>query len=509
MKYIFFSSDGIGLPIAYQLQTEANDVYVGLVTDLRDKGSESKEDQETKKRRLSIMDGMFDVKMDALALLDKMADIPMKERAEYFVIFDFNDLWMLADKVRAMGGYKGFLPTEEDHKIEEDRNYAKDLVKKHYKDIDLQECYEFKTVEEAIEFMREEGSDKPFVSKGYDVDAPTVVPESNDPEVNHKEIIDVLMKNAEAYEKGGFILEEKITDAIEFTPEAVSFDGKLLGLNIDIEAKGLGSGDTGRQTGCSLDLVFWLDIQHQVYEKFLKPMEKYFMRKNELCVWDASILYSPSRNKFYFGEYCGNRWGYNAIFTELCTFRAASDYFEKLVKGELLYGEKGQTKQFGASIRAFNLTDDKKFKGMQTKDSLILTNRNDKNVWLIDVKDVDGTLYNCGLDKDLMVITGSGDTINEAVESAYSLEKKVSWVGKYTRPIHDYLSTVYQTSIINRFNQIKPLFLEDLPDIKWVYDMVEHVADKKESKGFLKIDEKKREEQKPSFIKALRNKKND
>lgn len=505
MKYILFSSDGVGLPIAYQLQSEGNDVYVGFVTDLKDIGNSKIEDPEAKMRRLSLFDGLFDIKMDALKLIEKMGEIPMKERKEYFVIFDFNNLWPMADMVRKLGNFQGFMPTKQDHDLEEDRHMAKEIVKKKYVGVDLQEVYEFKKVDEAIEFMREDGSDCPFVVKGFHEDAPTVVPESNDSDINHKEIIDVLLKNAPAYEKGGFILEEKIIDAIEFTPEAVSFNGKVLGMNIDIEAKGLGSGDTGRQTGCSLDLVFWLDVKSKAYEMFLKPMEDIMLRKNEMTVWDASILYSPSRNKFYFGEYCGNRWGYNAIFTELCTFRMISDYFEKLVKGEELFGS-GQTKRFGCSIRAFNLVDDEKSKGMKVKDALIIADRNDKNIWLLDVKDVDGTLYNCGMDKDLMVITGSGDTINEAVESAYLLEKDVSWVGKYTRPKHDFLSTVYATSILNRFRQIKPLFFNEIPDIKWVYDMIEYKADQKENPGFLQIDEKKQEEVKPSFAQVLKKK---
>lgn len=457
MKYIFFTIEGQGIPIAYRLQEEGNDVVVGIVDKWLKIRENKDEGAEKTKRRTSQYDEMVENKMNADDLLTLLEKVPRSEKDNYFVVCDSNMLWPYADKVRSMN-FMGLLPTKEDRDYEEDRKKAKDFFKT-YDVFAEQDVHEFKKVDDAIAFLEE--SESVYVVKGYNGDAPTIVPETNDPDIAMQKIVDVLEANREAYEKGGFILEEKIDDIIEFTPEGQWFGGKLLGVSIDIEAKGLGSGDSGRQTGCSMDSVFWLKNWQHVYEQFLKPIEKMMQRDRELCIGDVSVLYSPSRKKFYAGEFCFNRWGYNAIFTQLATFPSVTEYFERVVQGEKLFAD--GVKQFGGSMTIFNLIDDADYPGLVLKDSLIIS-EDTKDIWIYDVKAKKGKLYTAGYDAALAVITGAGDSFADAVDDVYETEVNFHFTGKYTRPKHDYLSEDYATSIPYRYKVLNGLVFDE-PEI--------------------------------------------
>ena len=215
MKYIFFTSHGYGLPIAKKLIDEGNDVTVAMVNDLEFlEANLSDADKETKRRRLSLYDGILE-KMPAEKVIKAMEKIEDKD--EYFVFFDLNSLWKYSEMVIKMGFEKGIFPTFEDWKLEEDRNMAKGIVEKHYKDLEIAEVEEFKSVEDAEEFLKE--AEHCFVLKGNSDDCSTVVPHTDDVEFANKLIIDQLQDGRAEYEAAGFILEKKIPNAMEFTPE--------------------------------------------------------------------------------------------------------------------------------------------------------------------------------------------------------------------------------------------------------------------------------------------------
>jgi hypothetical protein len=448
MNYIFISSDGHGMPIAYRLQEEGNEVWVGMVNDLSRLGKKNDSGEE-KKRRLSLYDNMIHNKIDADKLVEMASKI--KNKDEWFVLCDFNNLYYYADKFKSMG-FKGLLPTKEDYELEEDRMKAKKLVEKLFPDLDVAECHEFKTIDEAKQFL--ETTEEMFVLKGFNGDCKTIVPEKDDVSINHLEIIDALDAGKQLYEEEGFMLEEKIPDLIEFTPECFSYDGKVLGFAIDIEAKDIGAGETGFQTGCSFDLIVWSDNE-ELYNKFLKPLEKMMLRKNEMTIWDAAVAYSPSRKKYYFLEFCFNRWGFNSVFNEINTFPSATAYFERIINKENLY--QPDVKKFGSSVRIFNILPDKDHKEMVVKDSFLWA-ENKKEIWLWDIKKKDDNFYTAGVDKNLAVITGSGNTPKQSANKAYdNLDKYFSWTGGLFRDKKDYLSKDYDVSLLNRLEVIKKL----------------------------------------------------
>jgi hypothetical protein len=76
----------------------------------------------------------------------------------------------------------------------------------------------------------------------------------------------------------------------------------------------------------------------------------------------------------------------------------------------------------------------------------------EKNLWLWDVRRESNRLVNVGDDWNLGVITGAGDSIDQAVNSMYKSVDGFSFAGTYYRPKSDFLSLDYPTSILNRIN---------------------------------------------------------
>ena len=400
MKYIFLTYDGVGLPVAHKLLKEGNDVIIGQINKL----DFMKGEEELEKRRLSLYEGMIE-KIDAKELIEKMR----KENTDdWFVISDFNYVYPYAEKLKKMG-FKGLLPTANDFEFEKDRNMAKEYVMRRYDIFSYQDIQEFSNIKEALNFLK--NSKKIYGIKGYHSEAPTYFPMSNDRQIAYCEVEDVMINNQKLYESEGFILEEKIEDLTEFVPEIVVNNSEIVGMNIDIEYKHIGGGNTGFLTGDSASFIFWIDKNEpafkKLYELFFKPSMDKWAREDEMVVWDAGVMYSPSRDKFYFSEYCSNREGYSSLFNKLSTFKNVSEYYERIVNNQYLFDS--SVKPFGNSIRVFNEIRDKNFKHLYAKNVLVLTDKDNKNIWLLDVFTRDGKLYTAGYDYNLAVLTYAGD----------------------------------------------------------------------------------------------------
>ena len=396
MKYVFFTYDGHGLPIAYKLYDEGQDVIVAQVKYLE---FMPEEEPEKREKRLKLYDGMIE-KHDADTLLQKL--LKEKNKEEWFIVGDFNYVYPYTEQLKK-AGFRGLLPTKEDYRLEAERQLAKEVVKNYYPIFQDEESYEFKNVKDALEFLKKR-RDKIWGVKGFNPDAETFFPMSNDALIAYEELEDVLMAGKEIYEKDGFILEEKIEDLIEFTPELITFDGEIVGASINVELKPFGAGNISIQTGDSASLDFWLTQEEIERIMDFFPVERFFIRKNEMVIWDAGTMYSPSRKAFYFSEFCSNRMGFGSIFNKLSTLGSVSEFFEKIINKQYIFDK--TVKPFGCGIRIFNMMSKK---GEPKEDLLIIADPADKNTWLWDVYSKEGKFYTVGLDWNIGVLTQAGE----------------------------------------------------------------------------------------------------
>lgn len=447
MKYAFITFNGLGLPLAYKLQQEGFEVLVGVIRDVKDyvmeeETSHAHESEFNKARRQELFKGMLKIE-DAHEVIKKLKEV--KDPKEWFIFFEENNLYRWADEVRDLG-FEGNFPTKDDYLFEIDRDRAKQFVKKHYK-LYVPEVKEFEKVEEAKKFL--EKTDEIWVLKGKDDSAKTFVPDTNDPELAKQEIMEMLENFPDKYEKLGFILELFIPQIIELTPEKFYYDGVPLAVTVNMENKNFASGNNSVQTGCSEDLVFPIDMEDRIAKiAFPEIVDEMAKQHKGWFIWDASLLINKGDGKIYFGEFCSNRPGYNSLFTEMAQCGPVSEFFENLVakKNPFTLGT------VATSVRVFNLNRDPDTEQLSSGITLNFRGDAEADLWMWDVKKHGERIVSVGYDWNLAIVTGSGKSIDEAVNKLYKNIDAISFVGDYYRSKDDYLSLDYPTSILNRLN---------------------------------------------------------
>ncbi len=447
MKYFIFTFYGVGLPIAYKLQQEGHEVLVGEImkkSETVTKDEKASEDPEETKRRLSLYNGMLN-KMPADKLIEKMKEV--SDKSECFVFCDFNNTFKYAQMAAELG-FEGNFPTEDDYKFEQDRDAAKDFVKKNYPQVAIGEKKEFQKIKDGIEFL--EKTDDVWVLKGNDESGHTFVPDTDNPELAKSQIIETLQKFPDGYEKSGFILELMIPYMMEITPQKIYYDGVPLAVTIDIENKQLGSGNLSLMTGCAADLVFPVPMDERICEIAFPPIIDELAKKHKgLFIWDASLLISRKGGKIYFGEFCSNRPGYNAFFTELSQLPSISHYFESIIKFKSPF----TMGTVGVSTTLFNLHRDFDDNSILKDSQIDYKEEFEKNIWMYDALKDKEKIINAGYDTNLVAVTGADTSLDDAINKMFKvIEKGFSFAGVYYRPKADYISLDYPTSIPNRLD---------------------------------------------------------
>jgi hypothetical protein len=446
MKYAFLTADGHFMPLAYHLQEEGEEVYVGQVENWKEVKMVRNETPDDQALRLQLYDGMFVHRSNAASLVNRLE---REKPNDWFVFCDFNYFWTYADRLRAKG-FRGLLPHREDQILEKDRAAAKEFVRQNYDRVEVAEYQDFKTIDDALRYM-DKNADTLYVLKGNSDECPTIVPSLDDVQVNRLLINDSLQRHRKWYEKEGFSLEEKIPDIIEFTPEAYGYNGKVIGVSVDIEHKHLGSRG-GPMEGCTMSLVLWQELESSVYEYFLEPLANQMLRTNEFTIWDMSLFWSPSRKKFFFGEFCPDRPGYDCLFAEIATTGGTRAWVEKILSNENF----GQDKPIGTAVRIFNKQRVNPKKGWQ---EMIIGSPTDPNVFLWDVREEDGKLYTVGYDSNTYVVTGAGKTIDAAIDNVYENDEHIVFDSGLSLEKHDWHDSKYPENILHRYRILKDLEL--------------------------------------------------
>lgn len=447
INYITISEGWDGLPVAYHLALEGQDSIIGQVQDNKElKTDAGKEDPEDKENRLAQYNGMIK-KYPARKVVDALKKA--KNKDDYFIFCDQNDLFVYAEELLEAGFTKGLFPTKADFDFEKGREAAMEFVEANYAKIKIIPHHKVKTADEAKKILEE--NDVPFVIQSEGDFVSTICP-VDDVEQNHIEIINALDKYAKDYAKGEIILKEKLIQPVEITPQIVFWDGKPVFTDVDIETKNIGDGENnGNQVGCGSNLIIATEFDDPINEIAFPPIVYAMAKKRKgIFVWDIS-LYMTEKG-IYFGEFCSNRFGYDALMTEMDMAGGASKYFEALMEGK-----NPLKKKFGAAVRVFNLN--------RSKDQPI-TVENDPCTWLYEVKKENDKLLSLGDCWDLGVITASADTVDEAVDLLYKNIEKLSFKEKYIRSKQDFLAD-YPTSIMHRFIVANHIAFES-PDLNGV-----------------------------------------
>ena len=366
-NWITFSAGWDGCPIAYHIQQEGGKSYLGFIQDYAELNvDKEKEEPDDKEQRLQQYDGM--VKKTPAAKLIKALK-GMKDKDNYFIFFDQNNLYEYSEQLLKAGFTKGLFPLKKDFEMEKNREDAMKFVEENYPDVKIIAHEKYKTVEEAKAAV--EQSDVPLVIQSEGDYVSTICP-VDDVEQNHTEILAALEKHEKEYAKGEIILKEKLVQPVEITPQIVFWDGKPVYTSLDIETKNIGDGENnGNQVGCGTNLMIRTELDDEI-NKIAFPEKVYEMAKERkgMFIWDISLYFTDTG--IYFGEFCSNRLGYDASMTEMAMSGGVIPYFTALERGK-----NPLSSRFGAAVRVFNLN--------KSKDTQIAV-KDESNTWLFEVK---------------------------------------------------------------------------------------------------------------------------
>jgi hypothetical protein len=203
------------------------------------------------------------------------------------------------------------------------------------------------------------------------------------------------------------------------------------------------------QTGCSQNLLFPISMEAKINRIAFPPVVDEMARDHKgLFYWDASLLIERRTGKIYFGEFCSNRPGYNTLLTELEQCSSIDHYFSALVRKQSPF-ELGTV---AGSVLLLNPATEEDTGRTPQGMRIDYKPEIEKHLWLWDARRDGKRLVTVGDDWNLAVLTGRGESIDEAVNSMYKYVDGFSFAGAYYRPKSDYLSLDYPTSILNRVN---------------------------------------------------------
>lgn len=439
VAFTYYGEDG---PIVQHAIAEGISAVLAVIKDKQDTVTAGEkltpEKTDERRNRLNVWKGLVPT-IDATEAVKDLLKVPHEERSSYFIFFGINVGFRFAQKLMNKG-FNGNFPTEQDRIMEIDRNKGKDMVRRDYPALQVAEVHKFSTIEEAKTFLADNNDS--WVLKGFDDLCETVVPTKNDPEKNRRQILSALESGKASYEKAGFLLEKKIMDPIELTPEIVFVDGEPVSCTLDIELKKKGSGDSGRQVGCAANLVIPIDINEPLAQAAFPDKVFELAREHDgVFLWDASILIDPKDGTMYFGEFCPNRWGFDSIYTEIEMAGGVKKFLNALVNKKNPYPDG----VFGFAVRVFGDKD--------SEDVPIDIDEDAKrNVWPMYVKKGENGPVSSAYSEDAFVVTGKGDSIKEAIENAYTSLDLVSFENAEFRSREDILSYAYPGSIPNRYD---------------------------------------------------------
>ena len=455
MNYVLFMYDHYSFPLAFQLKDEGHNVIVAMIEKAKDLKAPDVVDDETKREqeeRLEVGDGMID-KMSQKDALELLRKVPDKEKSDYFFMFEHNDVYTIVKELLELGYTKGLFPTSFYFRLEREREFGKKVVEEFFDTVKVAEHFPFEKVADGIKHI-EDSEEAVWVLKSNGNVGKTVVPKTDDPEVAKKLILDTLNKYKKEYEAGGFSLEKKIIKALEVSPSIVFWNGKPIYSVAGFESKEFGAGNIGVQKGGNLIASVVTPIDCKLNQiAFPEIIHKLAAKQPGLAIYDSGFMFDGK--DLYFTEFCGMRYGYDGIFSEIA-LRDDGKPFVHAYFDDIANGRSPVKNKVGVAVRLFNIEGNaEQTKASKSDLPLVWDESIHNNLFLYRVKKHGEDVVSVGGMDFFGAMATGGDTLEEAVDKVYEMIDKIDFEKLYYRPKFDFLSTEYWNSIPNRIKAVK------------------------------------------------------
>lgn len=389
MKFLFVSPEALSLDLAYAILQEGNEVkfYVQSPTE-KDVG-----------------DGFVE-KVDTWESHVDWADV---------IVFDDIGFGKIADKLRAEGKkvVGGSLYTD---RLENEREFGQQELEK--AGVSVLPSWNFSDFEEAIKFVQEHPGRYVIKPSGKAQNEKELLFVGQETDGN--DVINVLARYKKRWSNKIRIFQlQKFSSGVEVAVGAF-FNGKEFAhpININFEHKRLFPDNIGPSTG-EMGTLMWWSERNRIFEHTLEKIQPRLAESGYVGYIDINCI--ANGTGIYPLEFT-SRFGYPTI----------SIHIEGVTSkwGEFLYslasGENAQLKtkrgfQVGVVIAVppFPFNDEKTFRKF-SEEAIILFKKSDlTGVHLGEVKREGSDWHIAGRSGYSLVVTGSGDTTEEAREMAY------------------------------------------------------------------------------------------
>lgn len=400
LKFLFVSLESLSGDLAWRLSREGHQVkaYIKLKDDI------------------DVYEGFVEKVSDWKPFVDE-SDI---------IIFDDVEFGEAAEKLRKRGKLVigGSVYTD---KLEMDREFGQMEMKKY--GINILPQMQFSSYDEAIEFIKANPDRYVFKPSGNTPSAGKSLLFLGQEE-DGKDILELLTQNKDIWQKKAPIFQlQKHISGVEIAVGAF-FNGKnfIYPININFEHKRLFPGDLGPFTGEMGTLMFW-SRPNTLFRSTLEKMGPALAESGYVGYVDINCIVN-GRGIYPLEWTC--RFGYPTIHIQQEGIAmSAAEWLLKLARGEDFELKIKKGFQIGVRIlvpSALVRTEQNSRLVEFYRDLPILfkkPNPNWEGAHLEDVKLENGVLRIAGTSGYLLVITGSGNTVEEARRQVYTRVKNV------------------------------------------------------------------------------------
>jgi len=402
-KFLFVSWESLSGDLAWYVKKEGHDVKCWI----------KREDDK------DVYEGVLE-RVDAWEAWVDWADV---------VVFDDTGFGEHADRLRLAGKLVigGSVYTD---RLEDERKFGQEEMRK----VGMMRIpsWDFTNFDDAIKFIRDRPDRYVFKPSGFtlsDDKGLLTIGEDDD----GKDLIELFLHNKRVWSKKILAFQlQKYLSGVEVAAGAF-FNGKefITPININFEHKRLFPGEIGPMTGEMGTLMYWSET-NTIFRMTLERMKE-LLAQNKYCGYIDINCIATSKGVYPLEFTC--RFGYPTISIQLEGMQIpAGEFLFKMATGELRQFKTKKGFQIGVVIAVPPFPYyDKKVIASYRDQSIVFKKPTMEGMHLGDVKYIENDWHIAGESGYVLVVTGSGSTVEEARKQTYGRIKNIVLQNMYYR----------------------------------------------------------------------------
>lgn len=396
LKFLFVSLESLSGDLAWTLKKEGHEVKAYI---------KSKTDED-------VYNGFIE-KVDAWEPHQDWADV---------ILFDDMEFGEIADKLRKKGKLVigGSAYTDQ---LEMDREFGQMELKKY--GVNILPQWQFSDYDEAIKFVKENPARYVFKPSGNKLSGMTLVVLGQ--EEDGKDLLELLEQNKTVWRKKAPVFQlQKFISGVEVAVGAF-FNGKefIMPINVNFEHKRVFPGDIGPLAGEMGTAMLW-SKPNTLFQATVEKMKPALAESGYIGYIDINCIVNG--RGIYPLEFTA-RFGYPTIQIQLeGIITPTGEWLHRLARGETFELKTKRGFQVGVRLIVPSYFVKKEREIIDFYHDLPIFFKKPDNLDGIHIEDVkieEGVWRVAGESGVLMVVTGSGATMNEARHQAYTRIKNI------------------------------------------------------------------------------------